>query len=648
MNGWMGTILRVDLGTKNIVTQALDPQYARDYIGGRGFNSYVLFNELPLGIDPLSPDNIFAMAPGVLSGTPLGLTSRLEVSTLSPYSGILGDGNAGESMAFMMKRAGLDQLIVTGRANHPVYLRIHNAKAELYDASDLWGMSTWEVTDILRNRHGKTCSVASIGQAGENLVRFASTMIDKYGSAARGSGAVLGSKNLKAIVVSGDMHVALADEAAFKQLAKEDYKFIKASSFQQDIVAKYGTHIGMMMWEPGFRNSESCMSADDVPEALRPESWKQYETGRVGCHGCHVKCKNRYRIPSGRRAGETGEALEFECIYCLGTNCGILDPIPIMEMENLCDAYGMDVIALGNTIAMAKDLYSRGLLTSAQTGGLSLDWEDADAQVELVHATALRQGFGNLVAEGMYGLAEQLGNTAMELCYHVKGLSRGTYPPGVFALAHATSTRGADHLRGRSWAFNQVDPDIFPVLKEHGLMIENPDADPAPALIVGERITTLSDCTGRCKGGVNNWICAMPLCWKKPIFGGLVDLLTAACGVPYTVEELERAADRIYTLEHAFNICRGVRRRHDSLPQKPELYHSAEGAAERQLHEAHVTRYYQLRGYDEHTGVPTAKRLEELGLDGVAERLKTCQETSNWNGPPLWDEAEYPQGTKRV
>ncbi len=651
MYGWAGWILRVDLGTGTLERLPSDPEVARTFLGGRGVNSLTLFNEIEPGIDPLSEKNVYCLAAGPLSGSGLGLTSRVEISTLSPYSGILGDGNAGGSLAYMMKRAGLDQIVITGQAETPCYLLIEDGQARLEDASDLWGLSIWEATDILRERHGRTASVAGIGQAGENLVRLASTMVDKYASGARGSGAVLGSKRVKAIVVRGSGHVALADEPTFKELARQDKEFFDHSAFQKDVIGRYGTHVGMMMWGPGYRNYEEFWQGDQVPDQLRPEAWKAYSVGRHGCHGCHVRCKDHYRIPSGERAGEHGKAMEFECIFCLGTNCGITDPIAIMEMENLCDAYGMDVLALGNTIAMVKDLYNRGLLPPHMVDGLDLSWENTRDQIELVHRTALRQGFGNLVAEGMYTLAKELdkslGGKAMDYCYHVKGLSRGPYPSGVFSLAHATSTRGADHLRGRSWAFIQPDPDIYPLLEERGLLPENAELDPAPAVIEGERITTLSDCVGRCKGAVNNWICAMPLVWKEPIYGGLASLLKAVTGVPYTPESLEEAADRVYALEHAFNIRQGISRRDDRMPQKPEVRDSDEGRADLAKHEEHLTRYYQLRGYDQDTGRPTPERLKELGLEFVDKTLNETSPQPAWDGPVRRNLESYPRGGKR-
>lgn len=647
MYGWRGTILRVDLTNETITKQLLDESVARGFIGGRGFNSKTLFEEVKPGVDPLSPENVLCIAPGPLTGTPLGLTSRIEVSTLSPYSGILGDGSAGGFFATFLKRAGYDQIVITGRASSPKYLWIDDENVELRDASDLWGKTTWETTNLLQERHGKGVRVACIGQAGENLVRFATTIVDKHASASRGSGAVWGSKNLKAIAVRGTGKVALARPEAFKRLAREDREFFLKDHLQHEVIAVYGTHIGMMSWWPGYRYFEKYLSADEIPEALRPEAWKEYEIKRYACYGCPVGCKDTYEIPTGERAGEVGSALEYECIFCLGTNCGIQDPIAIMELGNLADQYGMCVIGLGNAIAFAKELYNRGSITKEETGGLSLEWEDADAQIELVHQTALREGFGNLVAEGIYNMARTINKGAMEVCYHVKGFSRGPHPPGLFALAHATGTRGADHLRGRSWAYGENDPEVFPELVKKGF-VPDVEKDSVGSLTISERATTLTDAIGRCKGAVNSWVCAVPLVWKYPLFDGLAELLTAATGVEFDAAALEEVAERIYALERAFNVRQGITRKEDRFPQKSEVGETPEGEEEREKHAEMLTEYYRVHGYDPETGIPTREQLERLGLKTVADELEAHGPYPEWDGPPLWPLEAYPHGGTRA
>ncbi len=648
MFGWRGTILKVDLSTSSIQKEPLDSLTAKHYLGGRGINSKALFEGAQPRIDPLSPGNLLCLASGVFSGTPLGLSCRIAVSSLSPYSGILGDGSAGGTFAARLKWAGYDQIIIVGRADKPVYLLIEDERVRLVDGSDLWGRTTWETTEILKSRHGKGISVACVGQAGENLVRFASTIVDKYASAARGSGAVWGSKNLKAIVVRGSGEVALARPEEFKKLAGEDRDFFLNDPAQKGIVGVYGTHIGMMSWQPPYRHFEKALEPEEVPEGLTPQGWKQYETARTGCLGCPVRCKNVYRIPTGERAGEIGSALEYECISCLGTNCGIMDPVAIMEMGNLADAYGMDVLALGNSIAFVKELYHRGILDKEECG-LDLEWENAASQIELIHRIALREGFGKLVAEGMYNIARIKGDEALQYCYHVKGLGRGPHPAGLFALAHATSTRGADHLRGRSWAGGENAPgDALPDLQAKGALPPQFTDDPVLALSICEKVATLADSIGRCKGAVNSWVCAAPLVWKHPLWDGLARLLTAATGIEFDPSSLEEAADRIYALERAFNAREGITRKHDALPQKPQVKDTPEGRNDLQKHSEMLTRYYAAHGYDEETGLPSSVTLERLRLEYAARELAAHLPCQEWVGPPLWPLDTYPSGGRRA
>jgi aldehyde:ferredoxin oxidoreductase len=643
MLGWRGTILRIDLTAEKITKQPLDRLVARNFIGGRGFNSLTLFKEVKPGIDPLGPENVLCLAPGALTGTGLGLSSRIEVSTLSPYSGILGDGNAGGDFPTFLKHAGYDQIVITGKAKNPAYLWIDDENVELRDASELWGKTTWETTDTLKKKHGKDVKVACIGQAGEKLVRFATTMFDKHASAARGSGAVWGSKNLKAIAVRGTGKVELARPEDFKQLAKEDRQFFLKDKVQREVIAVYGSHIGMMYWKPGKRYFEKYLSGDEVPKALMPEAWKEYEIGRYACYGCPVGCKNTYRIPEGRYAGEINSGLEFECIHCLGTNCGIEDPIAIMEMENLADKHGMCVIGLGNTIAFAKELYNRGLIIRKDTGGLSLDWEDRDSQIELIRLTVLRKGFGNLVAEGLYSFAKITGRGAMDYCYHVKGLSRGPHPPGIISLAHATSTRGADHLRGRIWASGENDQGLLSEPVDRDVIPDIHD-DPVRALTICERVGAIADAIGRCKGAVISWAATVPLIRRYPLLKGVGKLLTTATGFEFSQSHLEEAAERIYIIERAFNIRQGITRKHDRMPQRVELMGTLQGEEELKEHDRMLTEYYRMHGYDLKTGIPERERLESLGLKFVADELEAHGPYPDWDGAPLWSLEEYPHG----
>ncbi len=647
MYGWQGRVLDVDLTAGHVEWKELDPWLSENFLGGRGFNSRTLFTNIGPGIDPLGPENILCLAPGVLTGTPLPLSSRLEVSTLSPYSGILGDGSAGGMFPTFLKLAGVDQVIVRGIADQPVYLWIEDGRAEIRDASFLWGMNTWETVDALKAAHGRDVKVACIGQAGENLVRFASTILDKHSSAARGSGAVWGSKRLKAVAVRGTGKVSLAHPAEFKELANADRKFFITDDFQHNTVRKYGTHIGVLTWEPGFRHFQRYLEEKDIPPELMPDAWKQYESGRYACYGCPVACKNRYIIPDGPYKGEENAGLEYESIHCLGLNSGVTDPRAIMVFSNLADKYGMDVIALGNTVALAKDLYDRGIITDKDTGGLSLCWDDAESEAELVHLTALREGFGNLMAEGLYNMAKLVGGRAPDYCWHVKGLSRGVHPPGIMALAHATSTRGADHLRGRTWAYGENDGEIFTGLVRDGL-VPDVETDVVNCLTLCERVTTVTDAIGRCKGAVTSWVAAVPLVWKYPLLDGVARLVSSATGTQYDEQDILKAGERIYITERAFNVRQGISSIHDRIPQKPEVRDSEQGSMERRQHAEMLREYYRVHGYDEQSGVPLKEKLVELGLPDVARPLYEEERVRVWDGPPLWDLSAYPHGGRRA
>jgi len=645
MNGWNGKALWVDLTNRQITVNQIDKEVLKNFIGGRGLNDWVLYNHVRPGIDPLSPDNLLCLAVGPLTGTNLSSTSRIHVSTLSPLTGILGDGNGGGSFALALKRAGFDQIVFTGASDVPVALIIDGENVSLIEAVDLKDSSTWEKTDILKERFGRDFSVAAIGQAGENLVRFASIMFDKHNSAARGSGAVMGSKNLMAIAARGKIKTGISDPLTFEELAKADRDYLMNDPFQRDVVAQIGTHVGMIRWYPGFRNNEKYLAPEEAPEELLPESLKKYEVSRTACASCVVPCKDVFQIPDGPYKGEIGKAMEHECIHCLGTNSGITDPIAIMTMENLADKYGMCVIGLGNAIAFVKDLYNRGIIGKEDTGGLDLSWENTEAQIELIHQIALRQGFGNLVAEGLYNIARIIGPQSMPFCYHVKGLSRGHFPAGIFALAHATSTRGADHLRGRSWAFGENDPDLWPELIKKGYI---PEEDPVKTLFIAERAVTLTDMIGRCKGAVNNWASAVPLVFKYPLLDGLARLLSAVTGEHYSEKDLEEASDRVYLLEMAFNARQGIRRKDDRFPVKWDMIGTKEAEEEKAKHDKMLDGYYKLRGCDPNTGLPQRETMERLKLEKEAERLYSEDTLDNWDGPQLWPLDKYPSGTRRA
>ncbi len=632
--GWMGDVLFVDLSMGKIVRMKLDPSLVRFYLGGRGLNSYTLFRMIGGRIDPLSPENVLCLASGTFSGTLLPMTSRLHISTLSPLSGILGDGNAGGDFAAKLRQAGYFQIVVTGRAERPSYILIEDGDAEIRDASELWGATTGETLKTLKEEHGDDTSVAGIGPAGENLVRFATTIVDGYHSGARGSGAVWGSKNLKAIAVRGTGGVKPVDPE-FYELAREDLDYFKDNEFVKRVYSIIGTHYGLIAWYPSWRYFERQLSPEDLPVGLRPQDFAEYEVGRTQCYSCPLACKDVYYLPS---TGEYGVSSEFESIYALGSNNCVTDTEAVLRMEHMADEYGMDVMTLGDTIALARILKEKGIIDDNLTGGVSLEWGDAEGQMELIRMIAHREGFGNLLAEGYRNFAKTFGEEALKYCYDVKGVNRGWYEVdflnGLFTLSHATSTRGADHLRGRSWAYWENDKYMDGKAVEGMLREGLPDyrSDPVGALIAGERACVVADSVGRCKGSINTWLQAVPLVWKQPLFKGVTVLLKAFTGMDFDERDVVDAADRVYLIEMAFNVKQGIGKEHYDVKFPPSFASTEKARRQVKRHWELVDEYLERRGCDVETAMPKREALERLGLGFVADEIEG-KEFERWDGP---------------
>ncbi len=629
--GWCGKVLRVDMTRGKVKDEPLKKEDAHSFIGGRGLNIKVLWDEVRPGIDPLSPENVLALAVGPFTGTPLDHTCRIEVSTLSPISGILGDGSSGGVFPAFLKYGGYDQIVVTGRSEKPKYLWIDDGKAELKDASGLWGKPTDETTDILVRDQGKDVKVACIGQGGENLARVASTIFDKYHSAARGSGAVWGSKNLKAIAVRGTKRPKIARPDEFMELVKKDRQHLINDEFHKKIITVYGTLFGFMHWNPKVKNMRSHLAPENVPENLTPDGMKKYEVGRLPCYNCATGCGILYEVPTGKYKTKGGR-LEFETMGCCGTNTGVMDPEAIYLMDNLGDKYGLDVMALGHAIGLAKELYERGIITKKDTGGMALEWDDVDGTIEMVHMIAKREGFGDKMAEGCFNLARMYGQEAMSYCMHIKGLLREPASTQLIGLLYATSTRGADHLRGNMIiSKSPYNMAYVKDLEEKGLVPK----DTVGKAITGQRVFLLSDILTRCKCGVINWPDSVPLIFEYPLFEGVVKLFSAGTGWETSSEELVRALDRIYNLERAFIVRQGITRKHDRYTVRPENVGTSKANAELAEHERLLDGYYKERGWDLKTGIPTRRTLEELGLKYVADELESHGPYPEWVGPPL-------------
>ncbi|RLB83550.1 MAG: aldehyde ferredoxin oxidoreductase, partial [Deltaproteobacteria bacterium] len=454
MYGWMGKILRVNLSSGNISTENLDPKVAEDYIGGRGLGVKYLIDEVDPRVEPLSPDNKLIFAAGPATGTRALGASRYEVVTKAPLTGTIGGANSAGFWGPQLKFAGYDMIVIEGKAEKPVYIMIENEKVEIISAVNVWGKDTRETQKIIRDQTDKDAKIACIGPAGEKLVRFACIINDEGRAAGRGGlGAVMGSKNLKAVAVRGNKKVAVADENSLRELVKRVWAAQKKPGF----LTTYGT-VGVVEWSNAAgafptRNFQTGVfsGAEKIGgEALKNSIFVK----RNHCYGCPVGCGRVTKVTDPEFISE-GDGPEYEGVYSLGSCCGVDNLAAITKAYHMCNELGLDVMTAGVTIACAMEMFERGIISEKEVG-MPANFGDAKVLVELVRKTAYREGFGDMLAEGSYRLAEKYGHP--EFSISVKGQELAGYDPrGAqgLGLAYATSTRGADHMRTQ---FEDIEP----------------------------------------------------------------------------------------------------------------------------------------------------------------------------------------------
>lgn len=655
--GWAGKILRVDLTKGTLTKSPLIQEVAYNFLGGRGMNIKTLWDEIKPDTDPLGPENVLCFSVGPLVGTIVPASCRLHVSAKSPETGGLGDSNAGGYLGPELKFAGYDQIVVTGKAPRPSYLYIKDDQVELRDAAHLWGKTVYETEKALLEEIGDPrVKIACIGPGGENLVRISGIMVDMFRiAAATGMGAVMGSKNLKAIVVRGTKGTKVARPDELEELARADCDKLMKNAFIQNEIGHLGTPLLIdLLAQSGTLGAKSDTDVL-LPEEAKPVSGETLFNNHCvqikGCFNCPVHCARYFEVKDGPYAGTRGSTCEFETIWLCGVHCGNLNLPSILKINNLCNDYGLNTIGTGAAIALAIELYKNGIISEKDTDGMKLDWGDDQAIIDLIHKIAHREGFGNLLAEGQYVLAKKFGKKAEKLCVHVKGLHRSSffYVNIPFGLTFAFSPRGADHLRGAMTSI--LRPDICE--KKWGNAEWAEPAKPEGKHITvawGQQEYTLADCLGRCKCGVNMWEIACPMAGVVEDMEGIgrARIVSAATGWEVSAKELERVAERVFNLERAFIVREGMRRKDDMPPWK--AFHVpiprgplAGAVASQEVYEKLFNDYYAYMGWDQMTGVPTRKKLEELGLKYVADELEKHGPYPEWIGPPLWSEDKYPR-----
>jgi aldehyde:ferredoxin oxidoreductase len=628
----MGQVLRVDLTQGKSTVQQLPHELVLNYLGGTGFAARILFDELRPGMDAFSPENRLIFATGPLTGTLWPTAGRWAVYAKSPLTGIWGESHCGGFFGPELKYAGYDMLILQGRAKQPVYLWIDDGTVEILPAKDLWGRNTAETTDIIRELHGdKEIEVACIGPAGERLVRFACIMNNFQDAAGRvGLGAVMGSKNLKAVAARGSGAVTVADDDRFMELVHDAHeRVLKQPQAQQ--MTKYGTPLLVAykseIGELPTRNHQTGVFANS--EKLKADTIRaKYYAKTRSCFACRIMCKKVNRIPEGRYKGTISGGPEYESIYSLGTNCGVDDFGAVLKANQLCNLYGMDSISAGCVIAWLMECCEKGLVTRKQCDGLDLKWGNHEAMVALVEKIARREGIGDLLAEGSYRAAKRLGKGA-EYVMHVKKLEisgqDGRTHRSV-ALTHAIGVRGADHLRSLvtvdQLGYEETAAERYGKDKLPEICDPYTEKYKAIAVVDAEDTFAIRDSLIVC------WYsCGWPPIFWMPDFAAAA---AAATGVKEfgNLEHMYHIAQRICNLRRAFNVREGLDRRHDSIPKRFTHEPMPEGPGKGQVAnlELMLREYYELRGWDRR-GIPTKRTLTKLGLSDVVAELKRLSRT---------------------
>jgi aldehyde:ferredoxin oxidoreductase len=595
MYGWTGKLLRVNLTEGTITTEALRKPWAEEYIGARGLGSKYLYEEVDPAVDPLSPENKIIFATGPLTGTLATSGGRYNVVTKGPLTGTIAASNSGGYWGPELKYAGYDMIIIEGKAAEPAYLWIFNDRVELRCAAKLWGKSTHEATDIIVSETDPEAKVACIGPAGEKLVKFACVINDKHRAAGRtGVGAVMGSKNLKAIAVRGTKGIRVADPKRFMEAAIDARKKLEASPVNSQGLPAYGTNVlvNIINATGGFPTRNFQESVFEGAEKISGETLAAtYLLRPKACASCTSRCGRVSAV------GEvTGEGPEYEAVWAYGAQCGIDDLASITKANFLCNELGIDPITMGSTIGCAMELYERGILKKERVG-MDLYFGNAEAILELTRKTALREGFGDELAEGSYRLASKYGHP--ELSMTAKKQEMPAYDPRALqgmGLEYATSNRGGCHVRGYL-----TSPEVLGIPEK---------LDPASVEDKPQWTKTFQDLTAA--------IDSSGLCLFITFGLGAPEVasqLSAATGIDYTTEKIMECGERVWNLERLFNLKAGLSAEDDTLP--PRLLHEPIPAGPMKgsvcrLGEM-LPKYYELRGWDKN-GVPKEEKLEELKL----------------------------------
>ena len=614
---FLGQVLEIDLSSGSLKFRPFPEELIWRYLGGRGFNVQFLYNSLPGHTDPLSPDNILLFSCGLLTGTAAPASARLHVNARSPLTGLLGSSNVGGGFGAQLRSCGIQSLIIRGKAPEPVYLWISGDNVEIRSAKSLWGLDTWQTHEQLQEKlTSRNLKIMCIGPGGENGVLFGCIMTDLDHAAGRtGMGTVMGSKNLKAIVVKKPKQKKIfrTNDSGHEAIKRYIWQ-IKNSPHYKDVKRHGGA--GYVQWADDLGILATHNYRKNTFEAAEQIDGKNLEkniTRSRGCYGCPVRCKAELEFHEGKLKGKKALRPEFEPMLALGSKCGLTDLDTLVYLDNLCSRLGLDSISAGSAIAFAMDLFDRKILTMEDTGGLDLSWGNGETMEVLIKQMAREEKLGGILAKGVRRAAQIIGRGAEDYAPHVKGLEiAGYHPDNIMgtALGYTVSSRGADFSDVYATLEYKWLPDekieAFGLPKRIDLnSIHGKAALVRQSMIIGMVIDSL----GLCKVPALCLICAYDLVAEA-------ELTAALTNQPVAVAELFAAGERIINLERLINLRFGASQADDRLPDmffEKEYNAGQEPSKPSEWMEPMKQEFYSIMGWD-NKGRPTPQKLAELGI----------------------------------
>jgi aldehyde:ferredoxin oxidoreductase len=632
----MGKILKVDLSNSKIWEEPLPTDYMDKYIGGAGINARLLYDCMRGNpeADALSPENALILGWGPIVGTHFPCASRFTVTAKSPLTGIFGDSNAGGWFPVHAKRAGYDHIVIQGKADKPSALVIETGKApEIVDAQEFWGLDTYETDAAIQDKYGPA-ETARIGPAGEHLVRYATIVSGSKRTSTNGRtgmGCVMGSKNLKAIIVKGErgQEVPVADETAVKQMAKR-YREVWVNSTWIEFKRLYGTltNFAQIAEHIRVKNEQEPLTPEHLDAYDLEDFTENFKTGQTTCYRCPVSCTQKWEITDGPYAGDKGDKVEYGHLLNLGPHIGIFDFASMLHLTDISNRTGLDCIQFGYNVATAMECFERGILSAEEAGGKEIRWGDVEVVEQLMRETAKREGFGDVLAESAREMVSRMGPDAVQYGTHIKGMS---FPYSCNAalpmsLAASVATRGGDHLKGHPFSsligHEEMLGKMFKDIPEEAADHTSPVAK-GRVVWWQENYKMILDCLG---------VCFLPIInsnvWSDPLI--MVDEMNEWYGTitGRDSSQLFASAERAYQVERSFNASLGLDRKDDI--RKGTL----RGEKNPVNLPGMLDEYYQYRGCSK-DGLPTRKRLAEMELSDVADDLEKQSKLSAEEPPSI-------------